>query len=83
MTSVREVMFRVARQHGMTTWLGNPGSTEVPLLAGLPDDIRYVLALHENAAVGMAAGYALATDRPAMVSLHTTAGLDVLLEPAP
>jgi thiamine pyrophosphate-dependent acetolactate synthase large subunit-like protein len=75
MGSVREATFEVARQHGMTTWFGNPGSTEIPLLADLPDDMRYVLALHENAAVGAAAGYAIASDRPAMVSLHTTAGL--------
>ena len=27
----------------------NPGSTEVPFLAGLPDDLRFVLALHEGA----------------------------------
>ncbi len=75
MGSVREATFEVARQHGMTTWFGNPGSTEIPLLADLPGDVRYVLALHENAAVGTAAGYAIASDRPAMVSLHTTAGL--------
>ena len=75
MSSVREATFEVARQHGMTTWFGNPGTTEIPLLADLPDDMRYVLALHENAAVGTAAGYAIASDRPAMVSLHTTAGL--------
>jgi benzoylformate decarboxylase len=75
MSSVREATFEVARQHGMTTWFGNPGTTEIPLLAGLPDDMRYVLALHENAAVGTAAGYAIASGRPAMVSLHTTAGL--------
>jgi benzoylformate decarboxylase len=75
MNSVRDATLEVARQHGMTTWFGNPGSTEIPLLAGLPDDVRYVLALHENAAVGAAAGYAIASGRPAMVSLHTTAGL--------
>jgi benzoylformate decarboxylase len=74
-TTVREATFDVARQHGLTTWFGNPGSTEIPLLADLPDDIRYVLSLHENAAVGTAAGYAIASERPAMVSLHTTAGL--------
>ena len=75
MSSVREATFEIARQQGMTVWFGNPGSTEIPLLSGLPDDIRYVLALHEHAAVGMAAGHAIALDRPAMVSLHTTGGL--------
>jgi thiamine pyrophosphate-dependent acetolactate synthase large subunit-like protein len=73
--TVREAAFEVARRCAMMTWFGNPGSTEIPLLADLPDDIRYVLALHESAAVGMAAGYAIGTGSPALVSLHTTAGL--------
>jgi benzoylformate decarboxylase len=34
-----------------------------------------VLALHEGSVVGLATGYATATDRPALVVLHTTAGL--------
>jgi benzoylformate decarboxylase len=75
MVSVREATFEVARFYGLTTWFGNPGSTEIPLLSDFPDDLTYVLALHENAAVAMAAGFALAHGRPAMVSLHTTAGL--------
>jgi benzoylformate decarboxylase len=53
----------------------NPGSTEVPFLAGMPDDLRFVLGLHEGAVVGMASGYAIARGEPALVLLHTTAGL--------
>ena len=53
----------------------NPGSTEVPFLAGLPDDIRFVLGLHETAVVGLATGQAIGSGRPALVLLHTTAGL--------
>ena len=53
----------------------NPGSTEVPFLAGLPDDIRFVLGLHETAVVGLASGLAIGSGRPALVLLHTTAGL--------
>ncbi len=34
-----------------------------------------MLALHEGSVVGLATGYATATDRPALVVLHTTAGL--------
>jgi benzoylformate decarboxylase len=75
MTSVRDATFDIARRFGLTTWFGNPGSTEIPLLSDLPDDIRYVLALHENGAVGAAAGYAIGSGHPVMVSLHTTAGL--------
>src|SRR5215216_4616061 len=53
----------------------NPGSTEVPFLAGLPDDLRFVLALHEGPVVGLATGYAIARGEPALAVLHTTAGL--------
>ena len=42
---------------------GNPGSNELPFLAGLPDDVRYVLGLHEGVVVGMADGYAQASGR--------------------
>src|SRR5262249_2454389 len=35
----------------------------------------YILALHESSAVGIAAGYALITGKPAVVSLHTYPGL--------
>ena len=73
--TVREATFDVLRGNGLTTFFGNPGSTEVPLLAGLPDDFRFVLALHEGSAVGMATGWAIGRDEPALVSLHTTAGL--------
>jgi benzoylformate decarboxylase len=75
MTTVRDTAFAVARDLGLVTWFGNPGSTEIPLLADLPDDIGYLLALHENAAVAIAAGYAIAREQPSLVSLHTTAGL--------
>ena len=54
---------------------GNPGSTELPMLADFPEDFRYVLALHEAVAVGMADGYAQATGRPAWVNLHTAPGV--------
>jgi benzoylformate decarboxylase len=53
----------------------NPGSTEVPFLTGLPDDLDFVLGLHEGTVVGMASGYAIGRGEPALVLLHTTAGL--------
>jgi benzoylformate decarboxylase len=73
--TVRDATLASATALGLTTWYGNPGSTEIPLLADLPDHLRYVLALHEHSAVTMAAGHALATGRPVLVNLHTTAGL--------
>jgi benzoylformate decarboxylase len=75
MASVREVAFELFREHGMTTMFGNPGSTELPMLAEFPDDFRYVLGLQEAVAVGMADGYAQASGRPAHVNLHTAPGV--------
>jgi benzoylformate decarboxylase len=74
-STVREVAFELLREHGMTTVFGNPGSTELPMLAEFPDDFRYVLGLQEAVAVGMADGFAQASDRPAHVNLHTAPGV--------
>src|SRR3954469_13078245 len=75
MTTVREATFEFLRAEGMTTFFGNPGSTELPMLAEFPDDFGYVLGLQEAAAVGIADGYALAGGRPALVNLHTAPGV--------
>jgi benzoylformate decarboxylase len=73
--SVREATFELLRAHGMTTIFGNPGSTELPMLADFPEDFTYILGLQELAVVGMADGYAQATGRPTHVNLHTAPGL--------
>jgi benzoylformate decarboxylase len=75
MRLVREATFELLRERGMTTIFGNPGSTELPMLTEFPGDFRYVLALQEAVAVGMADGYAQALGRPALVNLHTAPGL--------
>jgi benzoylformate decarboxylase len=72
---VRDAAFDVFRRRGLTTMFANPGSTEVPFLAGLPDDVRFVLGLHESAVVGLASGFAIGRGEPALAVLHTTAGL--------
>ncbi len=54
---------------------GNPGSTELPMLAEFPDDFRYVLGLQEAVAVGMADGYAQASGTVGHVNLHTAPGV--------
>ena len=61
--TVRDATFDVLRRLRLTTMFSNPGSTEVPFLAGMPDDLEFVLGLHEGAVVGMAAGFALARSR--------------------
>src|SRR4051795_12724076 len=75
MPSVREATFDLFREHGMTTMFGNPGSTELPMLADFPDDFRYVLGLQEAVAVGMADGYAQASGTVGHVNLHTAPGV--------
>src|SRR5205814_3842472 len=75
MATVREATYDLLRERGMTTMFGNPGSTELPMLAGFPDDFTYVLGLQEAVVVGMADGYAQASGRPAMVNLHTAPGV--------
>src|SRR3954452_21216455 len=74
-TTVREATFDLFRAHGMTTIFGNPGSTELPMLADFPDDFTYVLGLQELAVMGMADGFAQATGRPTHVNLHTAPGV--------
>ncbi|MDP3677339.1 MAG: benzoylformate decarboxylase [Novosphingobium sp.] len=73
-TTVREAAFAVFRHFGVDALFGNPGSTELPMLRAMPDDIRYVLGLNEAVVVAMADGYAQATRRPALVNLHSAAG---------
>src|SRR3954454_6494399 len=73
--TVRDAFFDVLRERGLTTLFSNPGSTEVPLLVGLPDDLRFVLALHEASVVGMATGWAIGRGDAALAVLHTAAGL--------
>jgi benzoylformate decarboxylase len=74
-SNVREAVFEMLRERGMTTIFGNPGSTELPFLTSFPDDFRYVLGLQEATVVGIADGYAQASGRPALVNLHTAPGV--------
>jgi benzoylformate decarboxylase len=73
MPTVRTATYDVLRRAGLTTIFG-PGSSELHFLAGMPEDFRYVLGLHEGAVLGMADGFALAGGRPAFVTLHAAAG---------
>lgn len=73
--TIRDATVDVLRGLGLTTVFANPGSTEVPFLTDLPSDLRFVLALHEASVVGIATGWAVTRGRPALVQLHTTAGL--------
>src|SRR6202163_4783669 len=75
MATVQQSVLELLRSHQLTTWFGNPGSSELALLQDFPDDFRYFLGLQEMIPVGMADAYAQVTRRPAVVNLHTAPGL--------
>src|SRR3954463_7200019 len=79
--TVRDATYEVLRRLALTTIFSNPGSTEVPFLAGLPDDLRFVLALHAGSVVGMAAGPARGRGSTPLVLLHSTPGLGTAVAP--
>jgi acetolactate synthase-1/2/3 large subunit len=63
---------------GIDTVFGNPGTTEMPLVAALDDcgrPIKAVLALHENVCSAAADGFWRTTGRPAATLLHLGPGL--------
>ena len=74
-STVRSVTYDLLRSLGLTTVFGNPGSTEETFLQEFPDDFSYVLALQEASAIAMADAFAQVTRRPALVNLHSSAGL--------
>ena len=62
---------------GVTHLFGNPGTTELPLMAALPrfPQLHYVLAAQESAVVAMADGYARAHGGLAACNVHVAPGL--------
>jgi benzoylformate decarboxylase len=74
-TTVRDATYDVLRANGLTTIFGNVGSTEETFLENFPSDFRYVLGLQEASVIATADGFAQATRRPALVNLHTGAGV--------
>jgi benzoylformate decarboxylase len=73
--SVREAVFALLREFGLSTVFGNPGSTELPMFREFPPDFRYVLGLHESVVVAMADGFAQARRDAALVNLHSAIGV--------
>ncbi len=62
---------------GMDIMFGQPGTVEQGLLDALADypEMKYILTLQETVAVMTADGYARATQKPALVQLHSSPGL--------
>jgi benzoylformate decarboxylase len=73
--TVREAVFALLREFGLTTVFGNPGSTELPMFRDFPSDFRYVLGLQESVVVATADGFAQARGGAALVNLHSAIGV--------
>ena len=75
--SGKAALLELLKQEGVRIMFGNPGTTELPLMDALAGEteLRYVLALQEAPAMGMADGYAQASGGLAVVNLHVAPGL--------
>ncbi|MER6944271.1 thiamine pyrophosphate-binding protein [Nonomuraea sp. NPDC000554] len=73
----KNAIFEQFAADGISLMFGNPGTVEQGFLDVLEDQpgFRYVLALQEAVAVGLADGYARATGGPGLVQLHSGVGL--------
>ena len=73
----RDLVFELLEQQAIPFLFGNPGTTELPLVDGCNDhtSVQYVMALHEDIAVGMAMGFARASGKLGVVNLHVAPGL--------
>ncbi len=73
----KEALARMLVAEGLDYVFGNPGTSESPLLDVLQDypQLKYVQALQEGTAVGMADGYARAAGKPAFANIHIAGGL--------
>ena len=76
MTGV-DALMAVLDSYDVEYVFGNPGSTEVVFMDVLYQHprIKYMLALHETVAMGMAGGYSWASGKTGFVNVHTAPGV--------
>lgn len=77
MMTGRAAFLQLLIDEGVTHLFGNPGTTELAIMEAVPDfpQLKYVLGLQESVVLGMADGFARASNRLAAVNLHCTPGL--------
>ena len=73
----REAFLALLESEGVSHLFGNPGTTELPIMAALPDRpaITYVMALQEALVVAMADGYSRASGTLSACNVHVAPGL--------
>ena len=73
----REAFLALLESEGVSHLFGNPGTTELPIMAALPDrpTLTYVMALQEALVVAMADGYSRASGDLSVCNVHVAPGL--------
>jgi len=73
----RSAFLALLQDEGITHLFGNPGTTELPIMAALPEypDLQYVLGLQEAIVVAMADGYSRASGKLSSCNVHVAPGL--------
>src|ERR1700739_500523 len=74
-STVADETFELLRRFGVDRAFGNPGSTEMHMLAYWPDDLGYVLPRLYASVWAMSDGYAHRNGCPGVVNVHPAAGL--------
>jgi benzoylformate decarboxylase len=75
--SGRRAFLQLLVDDGVTHLFGNPGTTELPIMEVVPEfaQLEFVLGLQEAVVIGMADGYARASNRLAACNVHVAPGL--------
>jgi benzoylformate decarboxylase len=73
----REAFLSILLDEGIDYLFGNPGTTELPVMAALPGlpQLQYVLGLQESIVVAMADGYSRASGKLTACNVHVAPGL--------
>ncbi len=73
----REAFLSILIDEGIEYLFGNPGTTELPIMAALPElpQLQYVLGLQESIVVAMADGYSRASGKLSACNVHVAPGL--------
>lgn len=73
----RDAFMALLADEGVEYLFGNPGTTELPLMAAMPlqRQLQYVLGLQESIVVAMADGYSRASGRLSACNVHVAPGL--------
>ncbi len=73
----RQTFIKLLLDEGVTHLFGNPGTTELAIMEAVPQfpELTYVLGLQESIVVGMADGFARASNQLVACNLHCAPGL--------